>query len=214
MKNIKILEMINNRQIEDLKSLIQEEIYTKSLTEVPGAKNRYKAMQKYFKLYNNNSREFCTKPAQVTYNGKLYTAFVNGYSIVLTTESAGNMELYKKHDYFDVESYINNNLYGDGKELNLNKIFAGAKSKGYKLLKKEFTEGKYFLHYENNYYKLALIDTAYSIINNGEKVIIYHSNRNVAKPIIIKNNIGIVLICPINSDYMEKNSNKLEIIKV
>ena len=41
MQNTKILEMLNNGQIEELKALIQEEIFTNELKSKPGAKQRY-----------------------------------------------------------------------------------------------------------------------------------------------------------------------------
>ena len=45
MQNTKILEMLNNGQIEELKALIQEEIFTNELKSKPGAKQRYLAMK-------------------------------------------------------------------------------------------------------------------------------------------------------------------------
>ena len=81
-------------------------------------------------------------------------------------------------------------------ELDLNSVLAQAKSKGYKFKKSELYEDTlYFLHYKNNYYKIALLDKAYSIINNNEKAEIYHSGQKYST-LFIKNNIGITGICP------------------
>ena len=44
MQNTKVLEMINNGQIEELKSLLQDEIFTDSLKGDGNAKKRYSAM--------------------------------------------------------------------------------------------------------------------------------------------------------------------------
>ena len=56
MQNTKILEMLNNGQIEELKALIQEEIFTNELKSKPGAKQRYAAMKKYFSYVKNNNK--------------------------------------------------------------------------------------------------------------------------------------------------------------
>ena len=46
MQNTKVLEMINNGQIEELKALLQDEIFTDSLKGNGNAKKRYSAMKK------------------------------------------------------------------------------------------------------------------------------------------------------------------------
>lgn len=56
MRNIKILEMLNDNKIEELKTELRDEIYTDSLKEIPTAKKRYIAMKKYFS-YTNETRE-------------------------------------------------------------------------------------------------------------------------------------------------------------
>ena len=49
MQNTKVLEMINNGQIEELKALLQDEIFADSLKGNGNAKKRYSAMKRYFK---------------------------------------------------------------------------------------------------------------------------------------------------------------------
>lgn len=46
MRNEKVLEMLNEGKIEDLKSALQDEIYEEALKSKPGAKKRYAAMKK------------------------------------------------------------------------------------------------------------------------------------------------------------------------
>lgn len=45
MQNSKILEMLDKGQTEELKSLLQDEIYANSLKSNPSAKKRYAAMK-------------------------------------------------------------------------------------------------------------------------------------------------------------------------
>ena len=51
MNNTKILEMLNNGQIEELKEKIQDEIFQNELKKSDGtnAKKRHTAMKRYFK---------------------------------------------------------------------------------------------------------------------------------------------------------------------
>ena len=197
MQNTKILEMINNEQIEELKTLIQEEIFMDGLKNKPGAKQRYAVMKKYFS-YVKNVNLACTKPCVINFKGEKHTSFVNGYSIALTRETSGEMELFEDSDkYFDVEKMIV--FDGEEKEIDFNQIIAEAKSKGYKLKKSEVKAGedfKYVLHYDNAYFKIGLLDATYSIINDGEKATVWHQNGNKHSPMTIKNSLGICMILP------------------
>ena len=206
MQNAKILEMINNGEIEKLKSLIQEEIFTEELKSKSGAKQRYTAMKKYFS-YVKNVNTTLTMPCVIDFKGETYTSFINGYSIALTTESSGEMEVFKEPDkYLNVKKMIV--FDGEEKEIDFNKIIAEAKSKGYKLKKSEVEAGdnfKYVLHYDNAYFKIGLLDATYSIINDEGKATVWHpGDRKKNSPIVIKNDIGICLVLPFNYDE-EKN---------
>ena len=48
MRAIKMLEMLNDGRIEEVKEILRDEIYTELLSIKPGAKRRYAAMKKYF----------------------------------------------------------------------------------------------------------------------------------------------------------------------
>ena len=201
MQNTKILEMINNGQIEELKALIQEEILTDGLKNKPGAKQRYAAMKKYFSYIKGNGNKACTMPCVIDFEGEKHTSFVNGYSIALTTETSGQMELFEDPDkYLNVKKMIV--FDGEEKEIDFNKIIAEAKSKGYKLKRSEVETGedfKYVLHYDNAYFKIGLLDATYSIINDGEKARVWHScERKKISPLIIKNSLGICVVLPFN----------------
>lgn len=162
-----ILEMINNGQIDELKSLIQEEIFTEGLKNKPGKKQRYAAMKKYFS-YVKSMIPACTMPCVIDFEGEKHTSFVNGYSIALTTETSGEMELFEDTDkYMQVGKMITYD--GETKEIDFSKVIAEAKSKGYKLKKSEVETNedfKFVLHYDDAYFKIGLLDSTYSIIND------------------------------------------------
>lgn len=213
MQNTKILEMINNGQIEELKTLIQEEIFTDGLKSKPGAKQRYAAMKKYFSYVKNNNKAL-EKPCVIEFEGEKYTSFINGYSIALTRETSGEMELFGDSDkYLNVEKMVM--FDGEEKEIDFNEIIAEAKSKGYKLKKSEVEQGndfKYVFHYDNAYFKVGLLDSTYSIINDGEKATVWHpGNRKEYSPIIIRNNIGVCVVLPFNYDREKYNVTVIEV---
>lgn len=198
MKNTKILEMLNNGQIEELKALLQDEIFVDTLANKSGAKKRYSAMKKYFTL-TKACNAACEKPCVIDFEGQKYTSFVNGYSMALTTETAGQMEHFE-----DVNNYLNVSKMitydGTKREVDFTKVLAEAKSKGYKIKKSEVEVGKdfkYVMHYDGAYYKIGLLDATYSIIDNGEKAEVYHQDGKKTSPIVIKNDIGVALVLPV-----------------
>ena len=143
-------------------------------------------MKKYFSYVKSNGNKTFEKPCVIDFEGKKHTSFVNGYSIVLTTEKSGEMELFEESDkYLRVEKMI----VFDGREkvIDFNKIIAEAKSKGYKLKKSEVEnceDFKYVLHYDGAYYKIGLLDITYNIINDGEKATVYHKDGSKNSPTV------------------------------
>ena len=71
MQNTKILEMLNAGQIEELKALVQDEIFTDGLKSNPGAKQRYSAMKKYFTYTkdDNNGNNALHMPCVIDFEG-------------------------------------------------------------------------------------------------------------------------------------------------
>lgn len=213
MQNTKILEMLNNGQIEELKTLIQDELFTEGLKSKPGAKQRYAAMKKYFSYVKNNNKAL-EKPCVIDFDGEEYTSFINGYSIALTKESSGEMELFgDSGNYLNVGKMVV--FDGEEKEIDFNTIIAEAKSKGYKLKKSEVEQGddfKYIFHYDNAYFKIGLLDSTYSIINDGKKATVWHPGNNKrVSPITIKNSLGICVILPFNYDEEKHNVTVIEV---
>ena len=96
MRTVRILELLNEGKIDELKAELKDEIYRESLKNKPNAKKRYAAMKKYFS-YHKTSRECLQKPCKVIFEDKEYTSFTNSWSLVLTTEDTGELELFDKN---------------------------------------------------------------------------------------------------------------------
>lgn len=196
MRSIKALEMLNKGKIEELKTALQDDIYQDSLKKKPNVKKRYATMKKYF-TYTDNGRAVCRKPCEIEFEGKRYTSFTNSWSLVLTTEPTGEIELFNIQNgkYPDVGRLIR--FDGIKKKIDFNDVIAEAKSKGYKLTKKEIGNGfQYLMLYDGTYYKISLIDITYGIINDGEPAITYHPDGE-RMPLTIQNDIGICMIMPV-----------------
>lgn len=212
MQSIKILEMINHGQIEELKELLQDEIYQDELKKKSGAKQRYSAMRKYFG-YTNVSRVACQKPATIEFEGKTVTSFCNSYSLALTVESPGNICLFMDDD--GVYPNVNRLIKRDGspKEINLDAVFAEARSKGYKLTKREVNGGQYLMHYNGAYFRLGLIHATYAIIADGKNVTAYHDGKNISS-LTLENELGVCLILPFKCDDEYIVNNDITVIDV
>lgn len=211
MRSVKILEMLNDGKIDELKNKLQDEIYEDSLKNKPNAKKRYTAMKKYF-TYVNQSREVLQKPCSVEFENKPYTSFTNSWSLALTTEDIGEIELFDKEkgNYPDVTRLLH--FDGIKRKVDFGKIFAAAKSRGYKLNKTEVGPGfKYLMLYDGTYYKIGLLEATYGIIDDGKPAMVYHPDGE-RKPLTIKNDLGICMIMPVFIDG--EPSEDIEIIEV
>lgn len=196
MRSLKVLEMINNGQIEELKTMLQDDIYQESLKFKPNEKKRYIAMKKYFS-YVNQTRECLQKPCEVEFEGKRYISFTNSWSLVLTTEDCGDIEMFdeSKGKYPDVCRLIR--FDGIKKKIDFNKVIAEAKSKGYRLNKSEVNHTfKYLMLYDGTYYKIGLIDASYKIIDDGEVAMTYHPDGE-RMPLTIQTDIGVCMVMPV-----------------
>lgn len=204
--------MINQGKIEDLKEELRDEIYQDALKRKPGAKQRYAAMKKYFG-YVNTARTCCEKPAMIEFEGKTVTSFCNAYSLALTSEPCGGIELFTDDDgtYPDVGRLIK--YEGKPETIDICKVIAEAKSKGYKLTKKEVNGGEFMMHYNSAYFRLGLVHATYGIIDDGGPVIAHHSGNSVS-PIVIENDIGLCLILPVRCDEQFIEDNNITVIDV
>lgn len=196
MRSVKVLEMLNEGKIDELKTKLQDEIYTDSLKSKPNAKKRYTAMKKYFS-YTNNVRECLQKPCEVEFEGKPYISFTNSWSLALTTEDIGEIEMFDKENlkYPDITRLIS--FEGIKRKVDFSKIFAEASSRGYKLTKKEVGPGfEYLMLYDGTYYKIGLLEATYGIIDDGKEAMVYHPDGK-RKPLTIQTSIGICMIMPV-----------------
>ena len=201
MQNTKVLEMINNGQIEELKALLQDEIFTDSLKGNGNAKKRYSAMKRYFKYSDNTNKALNLPCKDIEVSGNTYNSFVDGYTLVLTTESIGEMESYDNTSgsYLKIASMLNLSDAKSVDTFDVNTIIAEAKSKGYKYKKSEIgqcQDFQYAFKYREGYFKVGLLDKAFSIIDDGREAEVYY---NGAKGLLfIKTSIGIAGILPFN----------------
>lgn len=210
MRNTKILELINAGRIEDLKQQLQDEIYEETLKTKPNAKKRYTAMKRYFK-YHKPVREVLRKPCRIEFKGDIYTSFTNSWSLALTTEDTGEIELFDKEqgNYPDVARLVN----FDGNIINIDfhKVIAEAKSKGYKLNKGEVDyHYKYLMLFDESYYKIGLLEATISIIDDGNPMLSYKI-EGPNRTLTVKNDIGVCLIMPVRYDGDPEDDGKIVI---
>lgn len=208
MKSSKVLEMLQQNRIEDLKAELQDEIFTESLKGKPNAKKRYAAMKRYLKTISE-ARPVLTKPCEVEFEGEKYNSFTNSYSLALTTETCGELEMCEEPDrYPDVTRLIMSG--GEEGKIDFNKVLAEAKSKGYKYTKNSIHNNDYLMHYNEAYFRIGLVDITYGILDDGRETTVYFHGKH--RPLVIKNDIGIGLILPIRYDGDEPEH--IEIINV
>ena len=208
MRALKALEMIRAGRIDELVALLKDEVYANSLKRGTGAKQRYSAMKKYF-TYADSIREVCQKPAKVEYGDKEYTAFTDAYSLVLTTEPTGEIELVDENlTYPNVGRLIH--FDGEERRFDVGKVIAKAKSEGYKLLKREYFANHCLFHYNGTYFRIAILENAYKIIANGGESSVFHAGG--INPMTIKNELGICVIMPINRSREENDLDEKRII--
>lgn len=209
MQNSKILEMLDKGQTEELKNLLQDEIYASSLKSNPSAKKRYAAMKKYLKTISE-SRPILTKPCEVEFEGEKYNSFTNSYSLVLTKESCGEIPMCDEPNrYPDVARLIART--GDLEKVDFNKVLAEAKSKGYKYSKSAIHNNDYLMKYNDGYFRIGLVDITYGVIDEGKEIDVYFSNKN--RPITIENNLGIGIILPIRTTDEEPEGSVIIEVK-
>ena len=197
MRNSKVLEMLNNGRIDELKAALQDEIYQGSLKGNATAKKRYAAMKKYLNTCSP-AREILTKPCEVDFEGAKYAAFCNAFSLALTKESCGELPMCDDPDRYP---RINSLVKFDGEEdtIDFTKVMAEAKSKGYKYTKSMIYTNNYLMHFKGSYYRLGLIDATFGIIDEGKPVTVFKERvRN--RPITIVNDIGIAVVMPVRLD--------------
>lgn len=199
MKNSKVLDMLNQNRIEELKAELQDEIFTESLKGRHNAKKRYAAMKRYLKTISE-SRPILTKPCEVEFEGEKYNSFTNSYSLVLTKETCGELKMCEEPDrYPDVSRLIVTS--GEEGKIDFTRVLAEAKSKGYKYTKNAIHSNEYLMRYKEAYFRIALVDITYGILDEGEETTVYFNGK--LRPLTIQNDLGIGIVLPIRYDGVE-----------
>lgn len=196
MNSRQVLDMLDSNRIEELRKKLQDDIYEKSLKTKSGAKQRYTAMKKYFK-YHTSARECLQKPCKIKFEGEDYISFTNSWSLVLTKEDCGEIELFNEENskYPDVGRLIR--FDGIKKKMDFNDVIAQAKALGYRLNKAEVdSRFKFLMLYDGTYYKIGLIDASWSIIDDGEIALTYHPDGE-RMPMTIQTSLGMAMIMPV-----------------
>lgn len=210
MKNTVVLEMLKDGRVDELKRLLTDEVYQDSLKKNVGAKERYAAMKRYFK-YVDRPNPCCHYPCDnVKVNGEIYNSFMDGYSFVITKEPLGEMGTYNEEEYgpyFKLDGFVNYANYTEVDRVDLNKVLAEAKSKGYKFKKAETTHDfRYMLRYKDGGYKMSLLDRAFSIVNDGSVAKVYYKDR--LGMLMIETSIGIAGILPVNLEKIDASQHE------
>lgn len=209
MRTTKILDMLNDGKIEELRAALMDEIFTETLKGKPNARKRYMAMKKYL-AYTSNAREILKKPCEIEFEGDKYLSFCNSYSLALTTEGCGEIAMCDEQDrYPDVSRIIH--FEGEERLIDFNRVIAEAKSKGYKLTKNEMMGNNYLMEYDGAYFRIALIDITYGILNDGGEARVFHVSGS-RRPIAFKNDIGLGVIMPVH--FEGEPEEGMTIIKV
>lgn len=204
-----ILKMLEEGKIEELKKIAQDEIYQKELSCTQGAKQRYAAMKRYFK-YTDEIDKRLSMPCIIDDKA----CFVDGFTAVKTSESIGDITPFEG-EYFDLNAIMRVEGTCDRlEEINFNDVLAEAKSKGYRFKKNEIYRGDSFttvFFYNGAYFKVGLLDQAFSIINDNDKARVYSSGKATA-PIKIITSIGECILLPVR--VKEDEFNDKTVIKV
>ena len=179
------------------------------------AKNRQSAMNRFFKG-KKHTREMCNRPCKdINVNGTLYTSFLNDFCFALTTEKPENMEMYDNSGdtYFNISRLVDVDNAKSTQIVDINVVLAEAKAKGYRYKQSELgADFQYAFRYKDEYpiYKIALIDKAFSIINDGTSAEVYFLGNK--SPLIIKTSVGLCGILPVIC--ATEVQNKKTVIKI
>lgn len=200
MKSSKVLEMLHQNRIEELKAELQDEIFTESLKSKPNAKKRYTAMKRYLKTISE-ARPILTKPCAIEFEGEKYNSFTNTYSLAFTKEDCGEIAMCDEPDrYPDVNRLVS--FTGDVDSIDLERVLAEAKSKGYKYTKNSIHSNEFLMQYKGAYFRIGLVDVTYGVIADGDPVTVYHNGDKFGR-LVIQDHIGIGLILPVRIENPE-----------
>lgn len=178
----------------------------------PTEKTRQNAMKRYVKYSLSGINDYTKYPykgMRINYLGleRDYNAFCDGYSFALTAEDVPEEitdfteEFCNEGNYPNIQNLIDfaeKDYTVHEEKIDVNAILDQAKEKGYRFSKKQL-EGSatYFWKYKNTYYKIALLDKNYSIVNDGGDAFVRFTTWK--SPLFIVTNCGVAAILPVAS---------------
>jgi hypothetical protein len=171
-------------------------------------------MKRYFRFADDRN-DFTCRPKQVDE----LACFCDGFTAVRTKESLADLPQYDDSDrpYVDLDKIMNVESANDyTEEINFNEVFAEAKANGYKFKKNEVIQGDNFttvFFYNGAYFKVGLLDQAFSIVNDGENARVYSTGK-ATTPIKIITSIGECVLLPVRPKETDKDFASKTVIKV
>ena len=183
-------------------------------------RSRVAAMKRYFK-YADKSKSALSYPKKNVvvkiYNQNYnFNCFTDAYSVVLTFDGIGYMETYDEHcndPYINIEGIFGylNEIQSTECLININDVLEKAREIGYKFKKSELQNGdsKYFWKYRGRYYKVGIVDQAYSIINNEGVSNVICGSHGI---LFIDNIFGVAAIMPFHLDACNQKQKDEKII--
>lgn len=193
MEARKVLELVEAGELQELKALCKEELYTNALATKTGAKQRYSAMKRYLK----DSLRYGDRPSFTTVGEYLSSnVFCDGYCLALTREDIGELPRFdiSKGEYLNVRSVMGTTLSEATVVINTTELFAKAAEAGYKY---KASEKRYLLQVNSTYFDFILFDKVFSIIREGDTSEIVLP-KNAKSPMLLKTSVGEALILPIH----------------
>lgn len=178
----------------------------------PTEKTRQNAMKRYVQNSLSDRIDHTKYPyrgVRIGYLGSQrdYNAFYDDYSFTLTTENVPEEitdfteEFCNGGNYPNIQRLIDfaeNDYTAHEERIDINAILNQAKEKGYRFSKKQLRgTATYFWKYRDAYYKIALLDKNYGIVNDGEDAIVRFTHWK--SPLFIVTNCGVAAILPVAS---------------
>lgn len=208
MDKEEIRKKIEKGDTKGLKKLVVEEVNRECKKARKLALKRESAMKRYYRFPNKdnlnwgNYQKCLNRPCINTLvQGRKYNVFFDGISLVLTTESLGDLIInaVQRNQYPKFEHLFNiSNCKQIKQKVDIEKVLLEAKKQGYRYKKSEIgigTEYKYVFKFKGSYYKMGLLDKAFNIINDGNLAeVVYLENEDT--PLHISTSIGKMLLMP------------------
>lgn len=186
-------------------------------------KTRQTAMKRYFKYAVDESQAYSLLYPYKGYETDLvsgtkekFNLFCDGYSLVLTREDLGGMEIYQDHAEKEYPLQMLQNIL-DCREkkhaADIHGFLENARNIGYTYKGSECRKSANFTYvwkYGGTYGKVGILDQAFKIIDDGFPAWI--SNEGPNKPLILETSIGVCAVLPVVYMFPSDSHKILEIL--